>query len=70
MKTDRFAKVMLVIIAGLLLLNCFKDNGEESSIFSGTKVEASVPTFIQVGKSYNFYRGSDEKIIAIDKESG
>ena len=52
MKTDRFVKVMLVIIAGLLLLNFFKDNNGGGSIFGVTKVEASVPTFFQVGKSY------------------
>ena len=55
MKTDsRFVKVMLVLIASLLFLNCFKDG--ETSVFNGIlgpKVEASAPSFLQDGKSYS-----------------
>ena len=100
MKTDRFVKVMLVIIAGLLFLNCVKDvsftnsnspanapttsrNGSTQSpnptktSFIETSVEAaSVPAFIQVGKTYscmgegplNSIEG--EKIVQIDANSG
>ena len=78
MKTDRFVKVMLVIIAGLLLLNCFKDNGGGVSVpFMETKAKASVPAFLEVGKSYGcLLQGADPnlfkapRIVNIDKESG
>ncbi len=67
---------MLVIIAGLLLLNCF-NNG--SGIFPPTK--ASVPSFVEDGKYYSCVisdlgtpmapKGTQEfKIESIDKESG
>jgi hypothetical protein len=51
---DRFVKIMLVVIAGLLFLNCVKDNGSGgvSIPFLETKARATVPPFIQVGKSY------------------
>ncbi len=67
MKTDRFVKAMLVIIAGLLFLNCI-DNG---SVISPTK--ASTPAFLQVGKTYNCSgvgAGYEYTIISTDKESG
>jgi hypothetical protein len=85
MKVDRFVKVMLVLIAVLLALNCAKDlnlssnsrgsssnlspnsgrgNSAASSNTSGgnsrpvvfeSSVEAAVPpSFLQVGKSYQF----------------
>jgi hypothetical protein len=48
MKIDRFVKVMLVLIAVLLALNCAKDP-------NGRSVEAAAPpSFLQVGKSYMF----------------
>ncbi len=80
MKTDRFVKAMLVIIAGLLLLNCFKDNGGGISVpFLETKAKASVPAFIQKGNSYECYnpvtlysmqKEGGDKIIQIDSDSG
>lgn len=71
MKIDRFVKVMLVIIAVLLGLNCVKDNGSGSSIpFIETKAKATVPAVIQVGKSYGFRGLGQVKIKSIDKESG
>ena len=72
---DRFVKVMLVIIAGLLFLNCFKDGGSSriSDTF-GTKVSATAPAFLEKGKSYNcFGDGSmnqERKVKTIDKDSG
>ena len=71
---DRFVKVMLVIIAGLLLLNCFKssDSGGISIPFLETKAKASIPQFVQVGKFINCAGGPsfDQKITKIDVESG
>jgi hypothetical protein len=49
MKTDRSVKIMLVVIAGLLFLNYFSGSGG-NSIFPGTKVEASVPTFFETSR--------------------
>ena len=76
MKTDIFVKVMLVIIAGLLFLNCFNSG---SSIFP-PKAKASVPDFFTVGKTYKCaipaYMGSmsgissDITIASIDKDDG
>ena len=73
MKTDRFVKVMLVIIAGLLLLNCF-NNG--SGIFP-PKAKASVPAFIQVGNSYScggagmlYNITKEDQIMQIDSNNG
>ena len=68
MKVDRFVKIMLVVIAGLLLLNCVKDlpilNSNSNSAtstnstatpFLETSAKASVmPAFIEKGKVYNF----------------
>lgn len=48
MKIDRFVKVMLVLIAVLLALNCAKDL--ESKMLSSDA--APPPSFLQVGKSY------------------
>ncbi len=103
MKTDRFVKVMLVIIAGLLFLNCVKDvsfnnsnspttskndstqspNPTKTSTvpFIETSVEAaSIPAFIQVGKTYDcatlqlHYISTDGlkgfKVTVIDSNSG
>ncbi len=74
MKTDRFVKVMLVIIAGLLLLNCFKDNGGGISDVFGTKAKATAtaPAFLEKGKTYRCYSnvGLDYEILEVDKESG
>src|SRR5947209_234315 len=47
MKIDRFVKLMLVLIALLLALNCTKDLNLSSEA-------AALPSFIQVGKAYNF----------------
>ncbi len=80
MKTDRFVKIVLVIIVGLLFLNCFKDNGSSKipGIF-GTKVQATAPAFLQKGKSYCFnkqgsgaggYNALPYKILEIDSNSG
>ncbi len=44
MKIDRFVKVMLVLIAMLLALNCAKNLSPSS--------EAAAPSFLQVGKKY------------------
>ena len=68
MKVDRCVKIMLVVIAGLLLLNCVKDlpilnsnsnsansTNSTSTPFLEIPVKASVlPAFIQKGKVYNF----------------
>jgi hypothetical protein len=73
MKTDRFVKVMLVIIAGLLFLNCVKDNGSGGvSDILGTKIKASVPAFMEQGKIYYCQSagGHTYTVSSIDKESG
>jgi hypothetical protein len=79
MKTDKFVKMMLVVIASLVLLNCFKDNGDGISVpFIETKVKASVPPFIQVGKTYSCSSleprlapgRSEFTVNNIDKDSG
>ncbi len=60
MKADRFVKIMLVVIAGLLFLNCFKgDGGKTISIpfLESSTVKAAPPAFIQVGKFYEFQLG-------------
>lgn len=70
---DRFVKIMLVIIAGLLFLNCFNN--------IPPKAEASIPAFFQVGKSYECSglggpsggiseKNYGEKITEIDSNSG
>ena len=54
MKTDRFIKLMLAIIAVLLVLNIFKTNSGEIAIpLLETKIKATTPSFIQVNKTYN-----------------
>lgn len=76
MKTDRFVKIMLVIIAGLLVLNCFKDNGSDgiSIPFLETEVNASVPAFIQKDKTYicssDIQPLVSAKVLQIDSNSG
>ncbi len=75
MKTDRFVKVMLVIIAGLLALNIFKSNlNEFATPFLETKIEANAPAFIQVGKTYSCSvtgrPSQNYEIKQIDKENG
>lgn len=47
MKIDRFVKVMLVLIALLLALNCAK-------VLNSPSEAAAPPAFLQVGKSYVF----------------
>jgi hypothetical protein len=49
MKTDRFMRVMLVLIALLLGANCLKD---VRNPLTDDAVEAASPAVIQVGKRY------------------
>ena len=76
MKTDVFVKVMLVIIAVLLFLNCVKDNGSGgiSVPFLEAKAKAAAPAFIQVNKTYKCNVASrtsqNYEIKQIDKENG
>lgn len=84
MQTDRFFKISLIGIILLLALNCIKTDSSSISIpFIETKAKATVPAFLQVGKSYYFRLqviGGDmnnghaifynAKVTNIDKESG
>ncbi len=54
MKTDRFMKAMLVIIALLLAANCF--TGIRAP-FSGNSSEAAPPRFLQKEKIYHITLG-------------
>ncbi|WP_373515710.1 hypothetical protein [Persicitalea sp.] len=78
---DRFVKVMLLVIAGLLLLNCFKGDGGGLSDVVGPTVGASVPKFVEEGKYYSCLIPSMDtpmdikwhrqfKIEAVERESG
>jgi hypothetical protein len=73
MKTTIFFKIVLGLIAALLTLNLFKDY---SSIpFLETKAEASIPVFIQIGKSYECIllervESQNFEILQIDKVNG
>lgn len=55
MKTDKFVRVILVLIFCLLFLNFFKDsNSARFSIpFLETKANASTPSFLQNGEAYS-----------------
>ena len=76
MKMDRFVKIMLVLIAGLLVLNFAKnDNSVLRHIPTlETPVEASTPSFIQVGKRYTFgltvngYTQVSATVASVDRE--
>ena len=69
MKTDRFVKVMLVIIAGLLLLNCI----DKGSVIS-PPIKANAPAFLETNKTYECANPGglsvSYKITKIDKDSG
>jgi hypothetical protein len=82
---DRFVKVMLVIIVGLLFLNCVKDNGSGgiSVPFIETEAKASLPAFLQTEKFYQFNTTGNRtefgvtrefnfgaKVVEIDEKSG
>jgi hypothetical protein len=57
MKIDRFMKAVLVIIVGLLILNYLKDGNSSLKHIPSFEAEVSAdgaPSFIQVGKTYNF----------------
>ena len=56
MKTDRFMKVMLVVIALLLALNCA--NGIRAPFLGNSTEAAAPPRFLQSGKIYHL-RGGD-----------
>lgn len=69
MKIDRFVKVMLVIIAGLLFLNCF-NNGPD---ILSRKAKAVIPGFMETGKTYScggVGPGYLYTVISVDKDSG
>ena len=69
MKIDRFVKVMLVIIALLLAINCA--NGIRAP-FTGNSTQAAVPPrFLQQGKTYSMEAagrnfGLGFKVVAIE----
>ena len=75
MKTDRSIKLMLGIIVVLLLLNLIKPGGPNGTTgFFETKVEATGPAFLKVGRSYKcFYASNSQeqlKILQVDPNSG
>lgn len=67
---DKFVKLMLIVIAGLLVLNYFKGQAASSIPFFESSAQASAPPFIKVGESYNFnFNGpgyGDVKVLQID----
>jgi hypothetical protein len=55
MKFDLFTKSILVVIAVFLALNLLAN----VPLFQSKPVEAAPASFVQVGKTYNFYNDND-----------